>query len=133
MAVTSLIVGLVPVTVPLLGRNTSGAIPLRRMLAPMALILAGIVLINIHALTTAPEGSQSRYLLGVLLAVLAVAAPAARFVPIPVLSAVLMVVAYNMGEWKELPHMLRLPKSDVAVWATTFALTVAFDQARLSR
>ena len=72
MAVTSLIVGLVPVTVPLLGRNTSGAIPLRRMLAPMALILAGIVLINAHALTAAPEGSQSRYLLGVLLAVLAV-------------------------------------------------------------
>ena len=72
MAVTSLIVGLVPVTVPLLGRNTSGAIPLRRMLAPMALILAGIVLINAHALSTEPSGSQSRYLLGVLMAVLAV-------------------------------------------------------------
>ena len=72
MAVTSLIVGLVPVTVPLLGRNSAGSIPLRRMLAPMALILAGIVLINAHALTTAPEGSQSRYLLGVLLAVAAV-------------------------------------------------------------
>ena len=72
MAVTSLIVGLVPVTVPLLGRNSAGSIPLRRMLAPMALILAGIVLINAHALTTTPEGSQSHYLLGVLLAVAAV-------------------------------------------------------------
>lgn len=72
MAVTSLIVGLVPVTVPLLGRNTTGAIPLRRMLAPMGLILAGIVLVNAHALTTEPAGSQGRYLLGVLLAVLAV-------------------------------------------------------------
>ncbi len=71
MAVTSLIVGLVPVTVPLLGRNTHGALPLRRMLAPMALILTGIVLVNAHALTTGPEGSQGRYLLGVLMAVLA--------------------------------------------------------------
>ena len=71
MAVTSLIVGLVPVTVPLLGRNTHGALPLRRMLAPMALILAGIVLVNAHALTTGSEGSQGRYLLGVLMAVLA--------------------------------------------------------------
>ena len=72
MAVTSLIVGLVPVTVPLLGRNTSGAIPLRRMLAPMALILAGIVLINAHALTTEAAGSRGRYLLGVLMAVASV-------------------------------------------------------------
>ena len=72
MAVTSLIVGLVPVTVPLLGRNTSGAIPLRRMLAPMALILAGIVLINAHALTTEAAGSHGRYLLGVLMAVASV-------------------------------------------------------------
>lgn len=72
MAVTSLIVGLVPVTVPLLGRNSSGAIPLRRMLAPMALILAGIVLINTHALTAIPASDQGRYLLGVLMAVLAV-------------------------------------------------------------
>lgn len=71
MAVTSLIVGLVPVTVPLLGRNTQGALPLRRMLAPMALILAGIVLVNAHALTTGPAGNQGRYLLGVLMAVLA--------------------------------------------------------------
>lgn len=62
-----------------------------------------------------------------LLLILVAAAPLARFVPIPVLSAVLIVVAYNMGEWKELPQVLRLPKSDVAVWATTFGMTVAFD------
>jgi SulP family sulfate permease len=62
-----------------------------------------------------------------LLLILVAAAPLARFVPIPVLSAVLVMVAYNMGEWKELPQILRLPKSDVAVWATTFFMTVAFD------
>ena len=72
MAVTSLIVGLVPVTVPLLGRKTSGAIPVRHMLAPMTLILAGIVLINAAALTGEHSASSGRYLLGVVMAVLAV-------------------------------------------------------------
>lgn len=62
-----------------------------------------------------------------LLLILVAAAPLARFVPIPALSAVLVVVAYNMGEWKELPQVLRLPKSDVLVWATTFGMTVFFD------
>lgn len=62
-----------------------------------------------------------------LLLVLLVAAPLARWVPIPALSAVLVVVSYNMGEWKELPAVFRLPKSDIAVWAITFAMTVFFD------
>ena len=72
MAVTSLIVGLVPVTVPLMGRKTSGALPLRRMLAPMVLILLGIVLINAKALTGNAGEQPGKYLLGVLMAVLAV-------------------------------------------------------------
>jgi drug/metabolite transporter (DMT)-like permease len=71
MAMTSLIVGLVPITMPLLGRKTSGAIPVQRMLAPMALILAGIVLINAHALRGGAAENPARHLLGVLLAVLA--------------------------------------------------------------
>jgi SulP family sulfate permease len=62
-----------------------------------------------------------------LLLVLLVAAPLAKFVPIPALSAVLVMVAWNMGEWKELKQIFRLPKSDITVWATTFALTVLFD------
>jgi SulP family sulfate permease len=62
-----------------------------------------------------------------LVLVLVAAAPLARFVPIPALSAVLMIVAYNMGEWKELAHVFRLPKSDVTVWAATFAMTVLVD------
>jgi SulP family sulfate permease len=39
----------------------------------------------------------------------------------------LFVVAYNMGEWKEIPQILRLSKTDIAVWAVTFALTVLAD------
>ena len=62
-----------------------------------------------------------------LLAILLVAAPLARFVPLATLAAVLFVVAYNMGEWRENGIILRLSKTDIAVWITTFALTVLAD------
>ena len=62
-----------------------------------------------------------------LLAFLLVAAPLARYIPLATLSAVLFVVAYNMGEWKEIGTILRLAKADIAVWAATFALTVLAD------
>jgi sulfate permease, SulP family len=62
-----------------------------------------------------------------LLAILLVAAPLARFVPLATLAAVLFVVAYNMGEWREIVTILRLSKTDIAVWITTFALTVLAD------
>jgi SulP family sulfate permease len=62
-----------------------------------------------------------------LVVILAAAAPLARFVPLATLSAVLFVVAYNMGEWKEIGTIVRLSKADIAVWAATFALTVLAD------
>jgi len=62
-----------------------------------------------------------------LLVILLVAAPVARFIPLATLAAVLFVVAYNMGEWREIRVILRLSKADIAVWATTFALTVLAD------
>ena len=54
-----------------------------------------------------------------LLAILLVAAPLARFIPLAALAAVLFVVAYNMGEWREIGTILRLSKADIAVWITT--------------
>ncbi len=62
-----------------------------------------------------------------LVVVLLVAAPLARYVPLAVLAAILMVVAYNMGDWIEIPELWRLTKTDVAVWIITFALTVFAD------
>jgi len=62
-----------------------------------------------------------------LLAILLVAAPLARFVPLATLAAVLFVVAYNMGEWREIAAIVRLSKTDISVWITTFALTVLAD------
>ena len=71
--------------------------------------VAGIV----HALTLA--------------VILLLAAPLAQYVPLAVLAAILIVVAYNMGDWKEIPELLRLTKTDVMVWIVTFALTVFAD------
>jgi SulP family sulfate permease len=62
-----------------------------------------------------------------LLTILLVAAPVAKFIPLATLSAVLFVVAYNMGEWHEIGVILRLSKTDIVVWAATFALTVLAD------
>ncbi len=62
-----------------------------------------------------------------LLVILLFAAPLARFVPLATLAAVLSVVAYNMGEWREIATILRLSGTDIAVWFTTFALTVFAD------
>ena len=41
--------------------------------------------------------------------------------------AVLFVVAYNMGEWREIRRILRLELADKSVWLITFALTVMAD------
>lgn len=62
-----------------------------------------------------------------LLAVLLFAAPLAKHIPLAVLSAILLVVAYNMGEWSEIPFILRLSKADISVWLITFLLTVFAD------
>jgi sulfate permease, SulP family len=62
-----------------------------------------------------------------LLAVLVFAAPLAGYIPMAALAGILMVVAYNMGEWREIPQLLKLTKTDISVWIVTFALTVFAD------
>src|SRR5581483_1879912 len=62
-----------------------------------------------------------------LLLILLVAAPLAAAIPLAVLAAILMVVSWNMGEWREIPELLRLTKTDVSVWIVTFGLTVFAD------
>jgi sulfate permease, SulP family len=62
-----------------------------------------------------------------LLAILLVAAPLARFIPLATLAAILFVVAYNMSEWREVRTILKLSKADIVVWVMTFALTVLAD------
>jgi sulfate permease, SulP family len=62
-----------------------------------------------------------------VLAVLLFAAPMAKFIPLGVLAAILMVVCYNMGEWKEIPEILKLPKLIIGIWLLTLTLTVFAD------
>ncbi|HVO99597.1 MAG TPA: SulP family inorganic anion transporter [Bryobacteraceae bacterium] len=62
-----------------------------------------------------------------LLAIVLVFAPFARFIPLATLAAVLFVVAYNIGEWREIPAILRLDTPERSVWLITFTLTVVAD------
>src|SRR6266849_385583 len=62
-----------------------------------------------------------------LLAILLFASKLVSFVPMAVLAGILMVVSYNMGEWREIPLLLKLTKTDISVWLVTFALTVFAD------
>src|SRR6185295_10360333 len=62
-----------------------------------------------------------------LLVIVLAAAPLASSVPLATLAAVLLVVAYNMGEWREIATIWRLEWADRSVWLITFALTVMAD------
>ncbi|HEX6822313.1 MAG TPA: SulP family inorganic anion transporter [Candidatus Sulfotelmatobacter sp.] len=62
-----------------------------------------------------------------LLCILMFAAPLVSYVPMAALAGILMVVAYNMGEWREIPQLLKLTKTDISIWLVTFALTVFAD------
>ena len=62
-----------------------------------------------------------------LLLIVLVAAPLAKNIPLATLSAVLIFVAFNMGEWHQFKRLAFWPKSDAAVFLTTFLLTVLID------
>ena len=62
-----------------------------------------------------------------LLLIFIFAMPLISYVPMACLSAVLVVVAYNMSGWRTIAGLLKSPKSDVSVMAVTFLLTVIFD------
>jgi SulP family sulfate permease len=62
-----------------------------------------------------------------LLAVILFAAPLVKNVPLAALAGILFMVAYNMGDWGEIPEILRLTRADITVWALTMSLTVLTD------
>lgn len=62
-----------------------------------------------------------------LLLIMILLMPLAKMIPMTVLSAILIIVSYNMGEWKEMKEMMNLPKIDVTVLLSTFILTIVFD------
>ncbi len=66
----------------------------------------------------------------VLLLIMLLFMPLAKMIPLTSLSAVLIIVAYNMSEWREFKALLRSPRSDVLVLLTTFGITVMIDLVR---
>lgn len=63
----------------------------------------------------------------VLLVIILAAAPLAKFIPLATLSAVLVNVALNMGEWHNFKRLPKWPRSDAVVFLTAFGLTVIID------
>jgi len=53
--------------------------------------------------------------------------PLAKLIPMATLSAILVIVAYNMSEWRSFKALLKSTKSDAAVLLVTFSMTVVFD------
>lgn len=64
----------------------------------------------------------------VLLLVLLILMPYASWIPMPVIAAILFMVAYNMSEWRRFVHICKTaPLTDILVLVATFVLTVVFD------
>lgn len=62
-----------------------------------------------------------------LLAVLLVAAPLASKIPLATLAAILLFVAWNMGEWREFVHLRKYRMPYRVTLLLVFLLTVVFD------
>ena len=62
-----------------------------------------------------------------LLMVLVFAAPLARHIPLAILAGLLVIVSYDMGEWGEIPDVVKLGPAETAVWLITLTLTVFAD------
>ncbi|MFR9566630.1 MAG: SulP family inorganic anion transporter, partial [Rikenellaceae bacterium] len=63
----------------------------------------------------------------VLLLILLFLGPLTRHIPMACLAGVLVIVSYNMSEWRTFRSLLKSSSSDIAVLLTTFLLTVVFD------
>jgi len=62
-----------------------------------------------------------------VLAVMMLFMPYAKMIPMSTLAAILMVVAYNMSEWRAFKNLFKAPKTDILVLLLTFSLTVIID------
>lgn len=63
----------------------------------------------------------------VLLLILLLFMPLAQYIPMACLAGILVIVSYNMSEWRTFKALLKNQKSDIAVLLITFFLTVIFD------
>lgn len=62
-----------------------------------------------------------------LLIIMMLFMPYVKLIPMAALAAVLVVIAYNMGEWEAFIRLFNAPKSDALVFIVTFVLTIFLD------
>lgn len=62
-----------------------------------------------------------------VLAIMMLFMPYAKLIPMSTLAAILMIVAYNMGEWRAFKNLCKAPLTDVIILLATFGLTVVID------
>jgi SulP family sulfate permease len=62
-----------------------------------------------------------------LLLVLLFFGPLVGMIPMACLAGVLIIVSYNMSEWRSIVALAKAPKSDFLVMMVTFVLTIIFD------
>ena len=62
-----------------------------------------------------------------LLVTMLILMPLAKMIPMTALAAILIVVSYNMSEWRAFKGLLKAPRSDVIVLLITFGCTIVFD------
>ena len=79
---------------------------------------------NVRSGATSPISGMVHSL--TLLLIILLAAPLAKNIPLATLSAILLIVAINMGEWESFRTLRKYPASDSAVLLMTFLLTVFF-------
>lgn len=100
IAATSLMIGLIPVVVPLLSRREQHALPFRRLLLPMVAIIAGVVLINLHthghAQSTSSVSGGKQPVLGMFFAFAALMCWSRYAVEN---ARVMKNIAYNSNQW----------------------------------
>ena len=80
---------------------------------------------NIRAGATSPVAGLVHA--GTLAAVVLVAAPLAKHIPLAVLAGVLLFVAWNMGEWKEFARLRQFSNHYRLMLLSTFFVTIVFD------
>ncbi len=62
-----------------------------------------------------------------LLLIMVLFMPLAKMIPLTSLAAILIIVAYNMSEWREFKELFKSPKSDISILLVTFFITILID------
>lgn len=86
--------------------------------------------VSSHTLENVRLGAQTPVagiLQAVFLVLLLLAAPAVQFIPLPVISALILSSVFGMTKWQEIPRLIKSSRFEVVAWAVTSLLTLFAD------